>query len=332
MSFNEIKLARCFIKNRLGFKTPFECGLLVTYRCNLNCKMCCVPKKSINPELSTTQLKSVIREISETGVCHCGISGGEPLLRNDLEIIGKEIHTSVMTSSLNSNGTLITKKKAATLVDCFDVFNISIDGSETVHNQLRGDKHSFKKAVTGLENLICEKKESKVGIAFTLSKQNAESLPEVIRLAEEINADYLTVQPVNFKKSDLPSSLQMKRAITELVAKKRENPKFVRASYWFLNNMAEYARDRKFECDPGKLYFFIEPDGTVIACPNFSSKLGNITQTPLKNLLSTVPEKLPDNCPGCFMKCSTEISHTLNRSLINLPFDTLKYLRSNYFE
>ncbi len=79
----------------------------VTYRCPLHCAFCYNPVDfaKAGPELSTDDWLSVIRQARELGAAQFGISGGEPLLRDDIEILVAEarqlgFYTNLITSGL----------------------------------------------------------------------------------------------------------------------------------------------------------------------------------------------------------------------------------------
>ncbi len=64
----------------------------VTYRCPLHCAFCYNPVDfaQAGPELSTDEWLKVIREARALGAAQFGISGGEPLVRDDIEILVRE--------------------------------------------------------------------------------------------------------------------------------------------------------------------------------------------------------------------------------------------------
>ena len=71
----------------------------VTYRCPLHCVFCYNPVNFAKheQELSTDDWLRVLREGRELGAVQCGFSGGEPLLRDDLEILIGEAVSSATT-------------------------------------------------------------------------------------------------------------------------------------------------------------------------------------------------------------------------------------------
>ena len=93
----------------------------LTYRCPLHCVFCYNPtdfaKTAVENELSTDDWLHVLREARAAGSVQCGFSGGEPLLRDDLEILVAEAHklgfyTNLLTSGVGLNETRIAELKA----------------------------------------------------------------------------------------------------------------------------------------------------------------------------------------------------------------------------
>ena len=165
---------------------PYEIELDVTYRCNLKCKMCYVPdwnKKNSHSKdsLSTTRIKALIDEFVEIGVKSIVITGGEPLLRNDIYEIIKYISKKGIKGCLQTNGTLLTENIAELLCkNNWKVF-FSFEGSKPeIHDAIRG-KGSFDLALKGLNKVLKMKsKYGKVDVIahLVIQKENINNLFE----------------------------------------------------------------------------------------------------------------------------------------------------------
>ncbi len=85
--------------NTLG--PPLWLLLELTYRCPLHCVFCYNPINfaQTTKELDTADWLRVLREARELGAVQLGLSGGEPLLRDDLEEITAEAHRLCTTST-----------------------------------------------------------------------------------------------------------------------------------------------------------------------------------------------------------------------------------------
>jgi 12,18-didecarboxysiroheme deacetylase len=161
----------------------------MTQRCNLKCVHCyahAVEPSNHKDPISTEQAKVMIDDLAQFGAPVILFSGGEPLVREDLVELAKYATSKGMRAVISTNGTLITKSKARELKEVgLSYVGISLDGSETVHDQFRGVSGSYKQALKGVEN--CQAEGLKVGLRFTINKRNAAEIPHLFDLIETLN-------------------------------------------------------------------------------------------------------------------------------------------------
>jgi radical SAM protein with 4Fe4S-binding SPASM domain len=183
------------VREPLVFAQPLMVVWNITARCNLRCKHCYedagILSKGLPCELTDKEKIKVMEEIVKTNIPTFAFAGGEPLMDPvfwELAKIGKE---GGLYMSINTNGTLITKKVAERLKEIgFAYYGISLDGaSPEVHDEFRGLKGSFEKALNGIKNLIEVGEADKVCISFTVARENAiikNQIPEMIKLRETL--------------------------------------------------------------------------------------------------------------------------------------------------
>ena len=160
----------------------------VTRQCNLKCVHCYAHAKNIAVanELTTVEGKQLIENLSQFGVPVILFSGGEPLMREDLPELASYAVEKGMRAVISTNGTLISKEMAYTLKRIgLSYVGVSLDGMETVNDRFRGVKGAFKSALDGIKN--CKAAGIKVGLRFTINTFNAEELPKIFRLLEEMD-------------------------------------------------------------------------------------------------------------------------------------------------
>ena len=89
----------------------------LTYRCPLHCVFCYNPTDfaTTGPELATEDWIRVLREARALGAVQLGLSGGEPLARDDLEVIVAEAHSLGFYSNLITSGIGMTEARIAAL-------------------------------------------------------------------------------------------------------------------------------------------------------------------------------------------------------------------------
>ncbi|MBM4368775.1 MAG: radical SAM protein [Deltaproteobacteria bacterium] len=125
----------------------------VTLRCNLSCVMCTTCYDS--PELSARELMDLVDQAADWGVRVFNPLGGEPFVRPDLEDILAHAARRDMHVTLTTNATLIKPERAARIATIPPEklhVNISLDGPEPIHDQVRGPG-SFKRAMAGYQAL-----------------------------------------------------------------------------------------------------------------------------------------------------------------------------------
>jgi Fe-coproporphyrin III synthase len=164
-------------------------------RCNLTCRHCYATSadKDFPGELSTQQVRETMEDLRRFGVPVLILSGGEPLLRPDLFEVSRYAKALGFYVGLSSNGTLITEEKLPDLVDVgYDYVGISLDGTRATHDRFRRREGAFDEALRGVR--LCRDAGLKVGLRFTLTKDNASDLPALLQLLddEDISKFYLS--------------------------------------------------------------------------------------------------------------------------------------------
>ena len=131
----------------------------ITLACNMRCIHCgssAGPLIKRPDELSTKEALDVIRQLKEIKAGRIVLSGGEPFIRKDWDILAKEVARLDMTPSFISNGFMLDDKKANKIknLNRQDTHvGLSIDGNEKVHDYIRQTKGSFKRVTRALEVL-----------------------------------------------------------------------------------------------------------------------------------------------------------------------------------
>jgi 12,18-didecarboxysiroheme deacetylase len=160
----------------------------ITRRCNLKCIHCYAHAKNtaLGNELSLREGKHLIDDLAEFGVPVILFSGGEPLVRKDLPDVAAYAVKKGMRAVISTNGTLITPQIAQILKDIgLSYVGISLDGMEAMNDRFRGVQGAFASALKGIEN--CKNAGMKVGLRFTVNKQNSDQIPEIFKLLEDMD-------------------------------------------------------------------------------------------------------------------------------------------------
>lgn len=148
---------------------PYHAQWFLTRRCNYRCRTCSVWREQENVrELEASQVKRGLDVLRELGIIEIVLSGGNPLLREDIdEII--EYASRFFITTVYDNGSMATKKIEA--LRNADFVAISLDSlDQKLNDYLRGVNGAWKKAMNSIKTL--KKEGITVGVAPTISQAN----------------------------------------------------------------------------------------------------------------------------------------------------------------
>lgn len=168
-------------------------------RCNLTCKHCySISADTDFPnELSTEQVFEVMDDLKQFRVPVLILSGGEPLLRPDIFEIAHHAKAMGFYTALSTNGTLIDERNIDRIAAVeFDYLGISIDGIADTHDRFRRKEGAFDASMRGLR--LCRDLGIKVGLRFTMTRDNAEELPQLLDLMDEERIDKFYFSHLNY--------------------------------------------------------------------------------------------------------------------------------------
>lgn len=245
----------------------------LTYRCPLQCAYCSNPldiAKEIT-ELDTDTWLKVIREARKMGAAQLGFSGGEPLVRKDLECLIKEgrregYYTNLITSGIGMDGDRIAAFREAGL----DHIQISFQASSAVLNDtIAGSNKAFT------QKLAMAKEVKRQGypmvLNFVLTRENIDQLEQMLLLAFELKADYVELANAQYygwafhnRLQLLPTQVQVEKA--EAVSQ-RYREKWGR-NIKIIFVVPDYYEKRPKACMNGwgSIFLTITPDGTALPC------------------------------------------------------------------
>ncbi len=268
-----------------------------TKRCNLYCKHCyreSGPDELINNELSTEEGKKLLKEMHKAGFRIIVFSGGEPMLREDIFELIKYAKSLDMTALMGSNGTLISKKNAKKLKDSgLNSVAISIDSLDPKkHNEFRGSRTAFQRALTGAKNCINEG--IKVQLNCTVTKNNLEEIDGIINFASDfgaVSSHMLFLVEVGRGKNIKYTSLdkdEYKEAINTIIDKNLDLDIRVKPTCAPQYKVEALLKGVKSPggrgCIAGTSYCSILPNGDVHICPYAPVKVANVREESFDNI------------------------------------------------
>ena len=168
-------------------------------RCNLTCKHCysISTDRDFPGELNTAEIFAVMDDLQRFRVPVLILSGGEPLLRPDLFEIARRAKSMGFYVGLSSNGTLIDAANIDRIAECdFDYVGVSLDGIGATHDKFRQMPGAFAASLQGIR--LCRDLGLKIGVRFTMTQDNAQDLPELLRLVEDEGIDRFYFSHLNY--------------------------------------------------------------------------------------------------------------------------------------
>jgi len=255
--------------------------------------------------MNTQQIIGMLDEMYAAGMIKIGITGGEPMLRNDIGKIIDYAHGLGIISTMNSNGTLIPER-INYLRNLHTLF-ISIDGSKEIHEKTRGPK-SFWTALKAIE--AANESGINVWTLTVLTKHNIRELDNLIRVLSEYKVKML-FQPVekwdihsNNINDLLPEKVDYLKAVKRLIEMK-DYGKLIGASMSYLKLLEKWPNyPINVKCAVGNYSCNILPDGEVIAC-TIAKGMGSNNGVK-KGFINAFMNLHTPYCNGCFMNCYHE--------------------------
>lgn len=153
----------------------------ITRTCNLRCIHCYSDSNAaqFDGELSWDQCQAVMDDLADYQANALLLSGGEPLVHPQFFDILEYATKKGLKVTISTNGTRIDPATAQRIKDLDVAYvGISLDGIGEVHDKFRGKVGAFDRAVKGFKN--CSNVGQKTGLRLTLTKNNAESIEEIL--------------------------------------------------------------------------------------------------------------------------------------------------------
>jgi pyrroloquinoline quinone biosynthesis protein E len=225
---------------------------------------------SYKDELSTDQWIKVLRDGRKMGATQLGFSGGEPLVRKDLEILIAEArdlgyYTNLITSGVGMDAQRIAAFKEAGL----DHIQVSFQASDEELNNFIAGTDSFQHKLEMARQV--KKQGYPMVLCFVLHRQNTDQIKEILDLAVALEADYVELATTQYygwanhnKEQLLPTREQIKRA--EKIAHQYQEDQKGKMRIFYV--VPDYFEDRPKPCMNGwgNIFLTITPDGTALPC------------------------------------------------------------------
>ena len=281
---------------------PYDVAWAVTSRCNLDCPHCSInagANTTIDDELTTEEGFSLIEDVAKLGPVKFVFTGGEIFVCKDIFELLEYAASYDMMIEVATNGILVDENVARRLKE-IGVYEaaISMDGIGEAHDNFRGIKGTFEKAVRSIK--ACKKAGLKVHFHTTMSKMNLGELPKIVNLAEHLKVDRIYIGaliPVGRGAQISCECLlgeDMKQIFNFVVEQQPKTRVWLRPvcpQFWaFLEDegLIDGNNGHKFiGCTAGISSFHILPNGNVDLCAELPLPVGNVRE---KNFTTIIKE------------------------------------------
>jgi AdoMet-dependent heme synthase len=265
----------------------------LTKRCNLRCSHCYIsagPFESADSELSTAECRRVIDELLAVNPSPMLIlSGGEPLVRDDLAEIASYASGRGATVVVGTNGTTLTEPRVAMLAGAgVSGVAVSVDSLDaSTHDHFRGGAHALERTKEALGRL----REHRIDfvVQTTATPQNAAEIPKLLEWAAAegavcFNLYFLVPTGRGVDLMDLePRRIETLLAELAAAESRYRGTMMVRAKCapHFMRHVHEADADSpvlsyRTRCPCGIDYCRITPDGKLTPCPYMPTEAGDL--------------------------------------------------------
>lgn len=274
----------------------FLIAINLTRRCNLACGHCYMDAEARldggDGELTSAEVKQLLDEIaSRSNETMVVLTGGEPLIRSDLEQMVAHGSRLGLAMVVGSNGVLLDEARVKSLKQAGALgIGISLDSLDPAsHDAFRGCPGSWEKTLNGME--LCRRHELPFQVHFSVTEKNAHEVQAMIDFARASGAHVLNIfflvctgrgesmsdiTPHRYEQV-LQQLVEAQEQTNDLIIRARCAPHFKRVAYQH-NPESPLTRAQGYEgggCLAGIHYCRITPEGAVTACPYIPDEEGD---------------------------------------------------------
>jgi PqqA peptide cyclase len=267
----------------------------ITYRCPLHCAFCYNPTNYADytkNELGTEEWIKVLRDARKLGALQLGISGGETLLRDDIEDIVIEANHLGYYSNLITSGVGLTEKR----IDAFksgglDHIQLSMhDITEEISNFVT-DTSTFK--LKQKVAAMIKDRDYPMVLNVVIHRYNIGHIKEILEMAEALGADYVELANTQYYGWSLINRNQLmptKEQIDEAEKITNEFRKYIGNKMKIFFVVPDYYAERPKKCMNGwgEVFMIVTANGDVLPCHSArvlpDMNFPNVTNNDLKEI------------------------------------------------
>ena len=285
--------------------------LNVHSRCNCRCVMCDIWKRESNEQIRAQDLERHRASLKSLGVRHVVLTGGEPLLHNDLATLcnffrEQNIHLTLLTTGL------LLHKRAEEVAALFDDIIVSLDGPPEIHDAIRRVSGAYNLIRKGIATIRHHNPAMPITCRTTVQKANHRHLRETVDAARALGLDSISFLAADLtseafnrpliwpgeKQSEIGLNLEETKALEEeieqliLEYEASINHKYIAEPAAKLRKIPRHFREHLGQlppqapiCNAPWVSAVVEVDGSVRPC-FFHRTIGNITISTLEEVIN----------------------------------------------
>ena len=244
----------------------------LTYRCPLQCPYCSNPVdiSRYDNELSTDEWIKVLRDARSMGAMQLGFSGGEPLVRRDLEELVTEARRLGYYSNLITSGVGMDADRVAAFREAgLDHIQISFQASSQDLNDFLGGTSSFehKRAMAR----AVKAQGYPMVLNVVLHRRNIDAIEDIILMCRELQADFVelaSTQYYGWSRINLDALLPTREQLTRAEAVAQKYQAQFKDEMKVIYVVPDYFEERPKACMNGwgSIFLTIAPDGSALPC------------------------------------------------------------------
>ena len=323
-------------------------GIKITYSCNLNCVMCGQNKYykgkdnlKLEETLTLEELKGVVDQVKAYSP-QIYIWGGEPCIYPELPAFLRYLKKSHLKTIITTNGTLLDRYYKIFVDEKVTEIAVSIDGMGEIHNRIRG-MQVFQLVINNLKKIKEYKEQTNnvfpiIDVHIVIVNENYDNILEFVEFLEKerlcrririqlpmfftekmcdeqskyVKKMFASEKPSSFYNYIADYKIDIKKLKEQLhkIRKKYNNiiffPENISIEEWFANPEKAFKKG----CKTPYYRINLEPNGDIVACPNFSETVyGNIKKDTIQDIfnnatISAHREYIKNNTRGICPRCS----------------------------
>lgn len=243
-----------------------------TRRCNLNCLHCGASKEHYDTELSTAQVKAFIDQLAKLKVRTFAVTGGEPLLRQDLVELLSYASVLGIRTGVATNGFILDQSKAQALKAAgVSSIQISLDGDRDTHNHIRQNTQAYDRAIQALRH--CRAAGIRLlTVSSVVSSMNLAKLDTLKQIVLQEQIDLWKIIPLmpigRAEKTELQIESEALEQLLSFINRTRDEiPILIGENLTYLGRDEARFRFKVTFCPVGLSACCLGTDGKIRGCP-----------------------------------------------------------------